>query len=167
MKGNKFVMGTVHSYGRWMKCFYLGIVCLVVCTGCSHDLPDKLFMQVLPEFTYGEEKPHSGNVHPRILIMNSEEDIKNSDFKQPFKDYIYAQNIDFEKLSLLVMPLMDIWIVKDRTYDFYLAEGGHYVLTIEHKVESFEQHPWYLTYLCVLVEHIEKDTKVVWQMSYK
>ena len=91
------------------KCKVIGIfVCIFLCTSCNsnnYEERENLFFRILSVYSFGEQKNvHISDLNRKCLVINSEIDLKNSDLPETLIDSISQENINFEKMSLLVKP---------------------------------------------------------------
>lgn len=148
-----------------LKLFYkiipfLYLFIFISCEANDFPKPETLLIKVLPEYSLGERKNYSiKDVKAPILIINSKEDIRNSNLDKDFKDYIYHQNIDFSQVSLLVKLSVIDNVTKKRTLSYYRNKEGSYTFIIEYTIGE-EEIPMNFEYICCLVKRIEKDTKI-------
>ncbi len=152
------------------KCKVIGIfVCIFLCTSCNsnnYEERENLFFRILSVYSFGEQKNvHISDLNRKCLVINSEIDLKNSDLPETLIDSISQENINFEKMSLLVKPSYIDYTPIKRDYNFYKIKEGDYVLNIYYTL-AHKEIPMHLEYLCFLIDKVQKQTKIRCYTSY-
>lgn len=88
---------------------FIGIfLCMFLCTSCgsnNYEEKEKLFFRILSVYSFGEQKNvHISDLNRECLIINSENDLKNSNLPETLVDSISQENINFDTMSLLIKP---------------------------------------------------------------
>lgn len=142
---------------------FIGIfLCIFLCACKSGDYGEResLFFRMLSVYSYGEQKNvHISDLNRGCIVINSETELKGSDLPETLVDSISQENINFEKMSLLVKPSYIDYAPIKREYNFYKTKEGDYVLNIYYTL-AHEEIPMNLEYLCFLTDKLQKQTKI-------
>ncbi|MDD6953305.1 MAG: hypothetical protein PUI88_04370 [Prevotella sp.] len=149
---------------------FIGIfLCMFLCISCgsnNYEEKEKLFFRILSVYSFGEQKNvHISDLNRECLIINSENDLKNSNLPETLVDSISQENINFDTMSLLIKPSYIDYPPIKRDYNFYKTKNGDYVLNIDYTLAP-DEIPMHLEYLCFLIDRVQKQAKIRCYTSY-